>query len=43
MKSILENLGLLDEQKGAGTGTWLPCTGEILESVSPIEIGRAHV
>ena len=37
MKSILKNLGLLDEQKGAGTGTWLPCTGEMLESVSPID------
>jgi len=37
MKSILKNLGHLDEQKGAGTGTWLACTGEILESVSPID------
>ncbi len=37
MKEILENVGLLDEQQGAGTGSWLECTGKVMESISPID------
>lgn len=43
--SILEKLDLKEEQQGAGTGSWLKCKGEILESVSPIDgnvIGRVR-
>jgi aldehyde dehydrogenase (NAD+) len=36
MENILEKFDLNDEQPGAGTGSWLSCGGEILESVSPI-------
>jgi aldehyde dehydrogenase (NAD+) len=36
MESILRKLDVAGEQAGAGTGTWLKCGGEILESVSPI-------
>ncbi|UCH21096.1 MAG: hypothetical protein JSU83_21705 [Deltaproteobacteria bacterium] len=37
MKSILERFDLLKEQSGAGTGSWLKCRGEILESISAID------
>ncbi len=40
MEEILKKLGLVDDQSGAGTGSWLECTGDIVESVSPIH-GRA--
>ncbi len=33
----------MDEQPGAGTGSWLSCKGELLESISPIDgrvVGR---
>jgi aldehyde dehydrogenase (NAD+) len=36
MESILRKLDVAGEQAGAGTGTWLKCGGEILQSVSPI-------
>jgi len=38
MQSILEKFDLTDVNLGAGTGgTWHTCTGEALESVSPID------
>ena len=37
MKSILEKFNLTGELSGAGTGSWLPCHGEELVSVSPID------
>ena len=37
MKDLLEKLDLLNEQQGAGTGSWLECTGKVMESVSPID------
>ena len=37
MKSILEKFDLLNEQSGAATGTMLNCSGDILNSVSPID------
>ena len=43
MDEILKKLDVADEQSGAGTGSWLPCKGELLESASPIDgrlIGR---
>ena len=43
MDEILKKLDVLDEQSGAGAGSWLPCKGELLESVTPIDgrvIGR---
>jgi aldehyde dehydrogenase (NAD+) len=43
MDEILKKLDVSDEQSGAGTGSWLPCKGELLESVSPVDgrvIGR---
>lgn len=36
MESILKDLNLLNEQSGAGSGSWLDCSGELLESISPI-------
>jgi len=36
MKDLLEKLDLLGTQEGAGTGTWIRCRGDILESRSPI-------
>ncbi len=38
MKSILEKFNLLDEQDGAGSGTGLKCSGDILKSISPIDM-----
>jgi len=47
MKDILKDLGLLDLNPGAGTGTtWLDCEGKVLESISPINgrtIGRVRL
>ncbi len=43
MEEILRKLDVLGEQAGTGTGAWLDCRGEVLESVSPINgqvIGR---
>ncbi len=37
MESILKPLGLLEEQAGAGTGSWLPCSGPRLSAMSPID------
>jgi aldehyde dehydrogenase (NAD+) len=37
MKSILERYDLLDEQSGAGSGKALKCSGDMLESISPID------
>ncbi len=36
MENILEKFDLNVEQPGAGTGSWLSCGGQILESVSPV-------
>ncbi len=36
MKSILQNLNLSPEEKGAGTGAWAKCGGNVLEAVTPI-------
>lgn len=36
MEEIIKKLDLLGDQSGAGTGSWLDCKGEIIESVSPI-------
>jgi aldehyde dehydrogenase (NAD+) len=40
MEEILKKLGILDEQSGAGIGSWLECRGDIIESVSPVH-GRS--
>ena len=37
MKSILEKFNLAGELSGAGIGSWLPCHGQELLSVSPID------
>lgn len=39
MEKILSDLGLTeqDEHSGAGSGSWLTCTGAMLECVSPID------
>jgi len=37
MEATLKTLGLSRDQPGAGTGSWLDCGGEVLESVSPID------
>jgi len=37
MKDLLEKLDLLSEQQGAGTGSGLECSGEVMQSVSPID------
>ena len=45
MEDILGRFDLKDEQSGAGTGSWLSCGGDILESVSPVNgqvIGKVH-
>lgn len=45
MKNILKNMDVSGEQSGAGTGSWLKCGGELLESISPINgevIGRVR-
>ncbi len=36
MTSILDRLGLSGPLSGAGTGSWLACHGNVIESVSPI-------
>ena len=38
MKSILEKYDLIDEQAGAGSGEELKCSGDILQSISPIDL-----
>ncbi len=38
MKSILEKYDLLNEQAGAGSGKALNCSGDILQSTSPIDL-----
>jgi len=38
MKSILEKYDLIDEQVGAGSGEEPNCTGDILQSISPIDL-----
>jgi aldehyde dehydrogenase (NAD+) len=38
MKSVLENYDLLGEQIGAGSGGELKCSGDILKSISPIDL-----
>ena len=37
MKEILEQLDLTGEQQGAGTGSWLACAGDVMQSFSPID------
>ena len=37
MKSILEKFNLTGKLSGAGTGSWLKCSGEELVSISPID------
>jgi L-aminoadipate-semialdehyde dehydrogenase len=37
MQSILKKLGLPAELSGAGSGSWIDCSGEILSSKSPID------
>jgi L-aminoadipate-semialdehyde dehydrogenase len=38
MKSILEKYDLVDEQAGAGSGEELKCSGDIFQSISPIDL-----
>ena len=38
MKSILEKYDLLSEQAGAGSGEMLKCRGDVLASISPIDL-----
>ncbi|OPY77242.1 MAG: Aldehyde dehydrogenase, thermostable [Syntrophorhabdus sp. PtaU1.Bin153] len=45
IEDILKALSLTGEQSGAGSGSWLTCTGEVMESLSPIDgrtIGRVR-
>lgn len=45
MEDLLKKLDLVGEQSGAGIGTWLPCGGAVVESLSPIDgrsIGRVR-
>ena len=37
MRPFLEKYGLLDEQPGAGSGSWMDCGGELISSISPID------
>ena len=37
MRSILKKIGLPAELSGAGSGSWIDCSGEILSSKSPID------
>jgi len=37
MRPLLKKLGLLDEQSGAGAGSWLDCGGDLISSISPID------
>ena len=37
MRSVLKKLGLLEEQSGAGSGSWIDCGGEMISSMSPID------
>jgi aldehyde dehydrogenase (NAD+) len=37
MQSILDKFNLTGELSGAGAGSWLPCHGERLASISPID------
>ena len=38
MKSLIEKYGFIDEQAGAGSGEALTCSGDILQSISPIDL-----
>ncbi len=38
MKSILKKYDLINEQVGAGSGKELTCSGDILQSISPIDL-----
>jgi len=38
MKSILEKYDLINVQAGAGSGEELKCSGDILQSISPIDL-----
>jgi aldehyde dehydrogenase (NAD+) len=38
MKSILEKYDLIGEQTGAGSGQALKCSGDILQTISPIDL-----
>jgi aldehyde dehydrogenase (NAD+) len=38
MKSMLEKYDLTTEQAGAGSGKNLACSGDILQSISPIDL-----
>jgi aldehyde dehydrogenase (NAD+) len=40
MKNVLEALGIQAINEGASTGSWIPCSGSLLDSVSPVD-GRA--
>lgn len=45
MNEILKELEIDDEQSGAATGSWLPCSGPLREIVSPVDgkiIGRVR-
>jgi len=37
MEEILRKFDLTEEQSGAGTGSWLPSGGDVLESISPVD------
>lgn len=37
MKKILEKMNIHEIESGAGTGSWLDCKGNILESITPID------
>jgi aldehyde dehydrogenase (NAD+) len=37
MKDLLEKLGIASGISGAGTGSWMPCTGKKIVSISPID------
>lgn len=37
MKNVLDALGIKEVNQGASTGSWIPCQGSLLESISPID------
>ena len=37
MKNVLDALGIQEVNQGASTGSWIPCEGSLLESISPID------
>ena len=37
MRPLLKKLDSLDEQSGAGAGSWMDCGGDLISSISSID------